>query len=260
MGLIFFLAMLLLHREILEGGIILSGVTGDTKQTVTNENCSLIIAHRGSHLFSLENTPASTHQALMIGADGVELDVWIKNDTVSISHDPPKNPKTTSLDQYIQIIKSSSPPSKQFLFFLELKGYDPGPSSGCPLPNYQPMILSSFHSSILKNIERACPNIRFFFELNESYALLYYDRPLPENVSLSIPVSILGNPEAKPFIEEGKKNNGISVYTVRNLYQLYQALRYEIDFIQTDYPATGVLFRNILQTCQSSEEHLSGSF
>ena len=80
------------------------------------------IAHRGASYLAPENTVASAMLAWELGADAVEIDIYLSSDNkVMVIHD--KDTKRICKGEENRIIKSTSSvdsKAKKFLFFLKV--------------------------------------------------------------------------------------------------------------------------------------------
>ena len=102
---------------------------------------TLVVAHRGASAYEVENSLAAFHMARDMGADGVELDVFVTSDGQPVvHHDPVAGAfviSRTALDDLVQHRLANGEPiptleqaltalGPELEVFVELKGLDPG--------------------------------------------------------------------------------------------------------------------------------------
>jgi glycerophosphoryl diester phosphodiesterase len=60
------------------------------------------IGHRGARGYAAENTIASFERAIALGCDEIETDVWLTGRGLVVSHDPPPESATLTLDAALE--------------------------------------------------------------------------------------------------------------------------------------------------------------
>lgn len=240
----------------------------------------LIYAHRGARCEAAENTRAAFDRALEYPIDGIETDVQLTRDEVSVLWHDSNLSKLGLADKRIDDFDLSHLQQMNFAAFfadahesaqvltlqsfiqdyhtrcrllIEIKNCDEEPAERheikmrqalqlCNNPERQ-MLISSFHLESLVRAHNLQPSARLVYNLEPEQSLQHMLDVLTQHTFLSglcLPLQTLDQERVSHLRKQQKL---IAVYTCNSEQEILTALDLQVDILITDLPARALALR-----------------